>query len=114
MNRFLNLPLEIQRRIINFCIEKELAEKLNIRLKNNIMDYKSRKKKLYYEIIRPHLKFKVNRKERNRERDLLISELENGNTKMFWELTILSIEYNILSKNSILGLKYYNNNELKK
>ena len=51
------------------------------------MDYKSRKK-IYYEIIRPHLKFKVNEKEKKKR--FINLRIENGNIKC-WELTILSI-----------------------
>lgn len=114
MNRLYNLPIEIQKRILNFRLEKELNDKIKERLENNIKDYKSGKKNLFYEIIEREETFILNKHERNRQTDLLIKELENGNTKMFWESILLMIEYKLLSNNRIIGLRYYDNNELMK
>ena len=46
--------------------------------------------------------------------EIVIKELENGDTKMFWESILLMIEYKLLSNNRIIGLRYYDNNELMK
>ena len=114
MNRFYNLPIEIQKRILNFRLEKEVNDKIKERMKNNINDYKSGEKKLFYEIIEGEVKFILNKHEKNRQTDLLIRELENGDTKMFWESILLIIEYKLLTNNRIIGLRYYDNNELMK
>ena len=113
MNRFYNLPIEIQKRILNFRLEKELNDKIKERMENNINDYNSGEKKIFCKLV--EMSGGVPQRLRSfwtSQIEILIKELENEDNRMIWGLILLPIEYKLLNNNTIIGLKFYSNFKL--